>query len=230
MGHGRRLSFLQEIPLLAGMDEAELERLVADLKPQHLEAGQTIFFQGDRGDALYIIESGRVRIYVLAEDGQEVSVNLCNRGDLFGEMALIDQQPRSATAVAMEDTELLVLSSIHFYHHLRESYQLALNIMSTLSVRLRATTQEVQTLTSLDVSERIVRKLLQLAQRQGTSTQEGIRIRGRLTQTELASLISASRESTNRAMRALVRRGLIDVRHGRIILLEPKELAKMIRE
>lgn len=223
-----RLDFLRGISLFAEMDDDELERLAADFRPHRFDADQTIFFQGDRGDALYIIESGRVRIYVLAEDGQEVSVTLYGPGDLFGEMALLDQRPRSATAVAMEDTRLFVLPRRYFYYHLRESYQLALNLMSTLSIRLRQTTEAVQSLTSLDVSQRMVKKLLHLAGRQGRRTREGICIRGRLTQQELASLIGSSRESANRALRALERKGLIDFQNGRIVLLKPEELAQLI--
>lgn len=230
MRQDERLDSLRSIPLFAEMDDNELQRLATDLRRHRFAAGQTVFFQGDPGDALYIIQAGLVRIYVLAEDGQEVSMILCGPGDFFGEMALLDKRPRSASAVAMEDSVLLVLSDAHFYYHLRENYQLALNLMSTLSTRVRETTQAVQLLSSLDVSQRLIKKLLSLAQRQGTTTEEGVRIRGRLTQTELASLISATRESTNRALRALVRRGLVEVRHGRIILLQPQELEHLAGE
>ncbi len=223
-----RWKFLCSVPLFAGMDDAELEQLTSRLKRRSFVAGQTIFFQGDPGDALYIIESGQVRIYVHGEDGQEVSVVLYGPGDLFGELSLLDRQPRSATATAMEDTALLVMSADDFYRHLRSSHQLALNLMLALSTRLRETTEAVESLATLDVTRRLIKKLLYLARRQGTPTEDGIRIRGRLTQQSLASLISTSRESTNRALRALTRKGLVDVRHGRIVLLKPQELERLI--
>lgn len=223
-----RWNFVRSIPLFAEMDDAELVQIANALKRRSFAAGQTIFFQGDPGNAAYIIESGRVRIYVHGEEGQEVSVVLYGPGDLFGEMALLDRGPRSATATAMEDLMLLALSADDFHRHLRQSHQLALNLMLTLSTRLRETTETIESLATLDVNRRLIKKLLYLARRQGTPTENGIRIRGRLTQQALASLIGTSRESTNRALRALMRKGLIDMRHGRIIILKPQELGRLI--
>lgn len=223
-----RWSFLRRVPLLAELDDAELKRLAGDLKRRTYTAGQPIFFQGDPGNAIYIIASGQVRIYVHGEDGQEVSVVIYGPGDLFGEMALLDRQPRSATATAMEDAVLLAMSADDFYRHLRQSHQLALNLMMALSTRLRETTEAIESLATLDVTRRLIKKLLYLSERQGTVTQEGIRLRGYLTQQALASLISTSRESVNRALSALARKGLIDVRHGRIVLLKPQELERLV--
>jgi CRP/FNR family transcriptional regulator/CRP/FNR family cyclic AMP-dependent transcriptional regulator len=228
MPTGNRRDFLRDVPLFNGMDAAELAQLAADLKRRYFAADQTVFYQGDPGSAVYIIVSGRVRIYVHGEEGQEVSVVIYGPGDLFGEMALLDRQPRSATAVAMEDTVLLTLSDDDFYRHLRQSHQLALNLMLTLSTRLRDTTEAVESLATLNVNRRLIKRLLYLAERHGVVTEEGIRIRGRLTQQALASLISTSRESTNRALRALACKGLIDVRHGRITLLKPQELERLV--
>ncbi len=220
--------FLRDISLFSGLDDAELRQLTADMKRRRFTAGQTVFYQGDAGHAVYIIESGRVRIYVHGDEGQEVSVVIYGPGDLFGEMSLIDRQPRSATAVTMEETVLLLMSADDFYRHLRQSHQLALNLMLTLSTRLRDTTETMGALATLDVNRRLIKRLLDLAERHGTITEEGIRIRGRLTQQALASLISTSRESANRALRALVRQGLIDVRHGRITILKPQDLERLV--
>ncbi len=150
MSSKHRRDFLRGVPLFNGMSDAELEDLASDMKPRSFIADETIFFQGDFGTAIYIVESGRVRIYVHGEDGQEVSVIICGPGDLFGEMSLIDRQPRSATAIAMEDLVLLTLSDDYFYRHLRQSHQLALNLMLTLSTRLRATNEAVESLATLE--------------------------------------------------------------------------------
>lgn len=223
------LPFLQTIPMFAGMDDAELIRLSKDLKRKSVAAGETIFFQGDPGKAVYIVESGTVRIYVHAEDGQEVSVVICGPGDLFGEMSLVDQLPRSATAVAVEKTVLWVMRDQDFYTHLRLSHQLALNVMLALSTRLRATNEAIKSLASLDVTRRIAKRLLSLALRQGEKlTDRSIRIASPLTQSELASLVSASRESTNRSLRALQRKGLIDMQDGYLILLKPDDLSSLV--
>jgi CRP/FNR family transcriptional regulator/CRP/FNR family cyclic AMP-dependent transcriptional regulator len=222
------LTFLRTVHMFAGMDDVELASLKPDLKRRSYDAGETLFFQGDAGKAVYIVEAGTVRIYVHAEDGQEVSVVLYGRGDLFGEMSLLDQMPRSATAEAMEDTVLWVMSGADFDRHLRTSHQLALNVMLTLSTRLRETNEQIKSLASLDVTRRIVKKLLSLALRQGRKTDRGLLIESRLTQGALASLISASRESTNRALKALQRKGLIDMQDGHIVLLEVDELSSLV--
>jgi len=222
------LRFLRTVPMFAEMDDVELARLARDLRRRSFAAGRTLFFQGDPGGSIYIVESGTVRIYVHAEEGQEVSVVLYGPGDLFGEMSLLDGQPRSATAEIMEDSVLLAMSGDDFYRHLHTSHQLALNVMLTLSTRLRETTEAVKSLASLDVTRRIAKKLLSLALRQGVQTEAGIRITSRLTQGALASLISASRESTNRALRALQRKGLIDMQGRQITLLKPNELSNLV--
>jgi CRP/FNR family cyclic AMP-dependent transcriptional regulator len=230
MSGDERLGFLRIVPMFSGMDDVELAALARDLNRRSYASGESIFFQGDSGESVYVIESGRVRIYVHAEDGQEVSVVLYGPGDMFGEMSLLDRRPRSATATAMDDVVLLVLSAERFDRHLRDSHQLALNVMLTLSTRLRETTEAIRSLSSMDVNRRVVQKLLSLARKQGVPVEEGIRIRGRLTQQALASLISASRESTNRALRALSRKGLIDVQQGQIVLLEMEELTNLVAE
>jgi CRP/FNR family transcriptional regulator/CRP/FNR family cyclic AMP-dependent transcriptional regulator len=223
-----RLDFLRTISLFSEMEHQELVRLAADLHPRSVPAGEAIFFQGDPGEALYLIVAGRVRIYLHAVEGQEVSVVLYGRGDVFGEMSLLDQRPRSATAVSMDDAELLVMGRDAFYRHLRSSSQMALNVMLTLSSRLRDTTESFKSLASLDVNSRIAKRLLRLARRQGVFVEGGIRIPGPLTQQALASLIGASRESTNRALRALERKGLIEVREGQLVLLRTEELEQLV--
>ena len=228
MSKNNLLSFLRNISMFAEMDNAELTQMTKDLKRKTFESGQTIFFQGDPGNNLYIIKSGTVRIYVHAKDGQEISVTIYGPGDLFGEMSLIDQQPRSATAIAVEDATMWTMSGADFYRHLQNSHQLALNIMLTLSARLRQTNESFMSLASLDVTRRVAKRLLSLALRQGEKTKEGIRITSPLTQGDLASLISASRESTNRVLRALQRKGLVDMQNRYIILLQPGKLSSLI--
>ena len=222
------VEFLNGVAMFAEMTDAELASLAHDLRRRSFASGETLFYQGDPGRSLYIIESGTIRIYVHAEEGQEVSVVLYGSGDLFGEMSLLDQLPRSATAVAMEDAVLWVMSGDDFYRHLHSSHQLALNVMLMLSTRLRETNEAVKSLASLDVTRRIAKKLISLALRQGERTETGVRITSRLTQGALASLISASRESTNRALRALERKGLIGVEDGYLVLLKPNELSSLV--
>jgi CRP-like cAMP-binding protein len=219
--------FLKQVPLFAGLTDTEVEALATDFIPHRFRQAEAIFHQGDPGQMLYLIQSGQVRIYVLGEEGQETSVILHGPTDIFGELALIDGLPRSASAVAMEDTIMLTLSRDRFREHMRRTPQLALNFMKALSVRVRYSTQQVGSLTFLDVPGRLARKLLELAQVYGVAEPEGVRLNTTLTQSDLASLIGTTRESLNKALGALRRKGLVRTPHNSIIIVDPDALREI---
>ena len=222
-----RLDVIRQMPLFVDMGEAELQALARDLLRRQFSEGEAIFQQGDPGQMLYLVESGQVRIYVQDEEGQETSVTLCGPGDMFGELAVIDGLPRSASAVAMESTVVHILSRDRFREHMRRSPQLALNFMRTLSVRVRYSTRQVSSLTLLDTPGRLARKLLELAYDHGQVEPAGVRINLTLTQSDLASLIGATRESVNKALGAFRRQGLILTQPGHIVIVEPDALREM---
>jgi CRP/FNR family cyclic AMP-dependent transcriptional regulator len=217
---------MRRVPLFADLADAQVETLIRDFNRRRFQQDEAIFQQGDPGQALYMVESGQVRIYVQDEEGQETSVILCGPGDLFGELALIDGLPRSASAVAMEDTVVLALSHDRFREQMRRYPQVALNLMKALSVRVRYNTQQVGSLTLLDIPGRLARKLLELAQDHGQMEPDGVRISLALTQSDLASLIGTTRESVNKAMSTFRREGLILVRQNHITIADPDALRK----
>lgn len=220
-------NFIKQVPLFAELTGAELESLAKDLMPRHFRQGETIFHQGDPGQMLYLIQSGQVRIYVMGDEGQEMSVVLDGPGDIFGELAVIDGLPRSASVVALEDTIVLTLGRELFREHMRRSPQFALNFMKALSVRVRYSTQQVGSRTFLDVPRRLARKLLELAQEHGVADAEGVRINAALTQTDLASLIGATRESINKAMGSLRKRGFVVMKGNHIVIVDPDALREI---
>jgi CRP-like cAMP-binding protein len=146
-----RVEFLKRLPLFAGLAETELTALAKDFTVRRFQQGETIFIQGDPGQALYLIEAGRVRIYLQDDAGQESSVIYYSAGDIFGELAVIDGLPRSASANAATDTIVHVLSRERLRPHLLASPQLAYNFMQALTVRLRYSTLQVSNLTLHDV-------------------------------------------------------------------------------
>lgn len=224
----KQLTFLHQVPLFAHLTDGELQALATDLVPLTFRQHETILRQGDRGEMLYLIQSGRVRIYALGEEGQEISLRLMGPGEVFGELALIDELPRSASAVAMEDTVVLTLPRDAYLNHLKRCPQLALNVMRTLSTRLRSTTDQAGSLAFLDVYRRVARKLLELAEGHGIAEAEGVRIAVQLTQQELATMVGATRESTNKALAAFRRQGLIRVHRGQIIVVNPQALREYL--
>jgi CRP-like cAMP-binding protein len=222
-----RIEFLKRLPLFANLNDAELTRLAQDFTVRRFQPGETIFFQGDPGQALYLIEAGRVRIYVQDDSGQETSVIFYSAGDIFGELAVIDGLPRSASAIAYDETIVHVLSRERLRAHLQASPQLAYNFMQALAVRVRYSTLQVGNLTLHDVPSRLAHKLLELAQGYGRVTADGVKIAMTLTQSDLASLIGATRESTNKALGHFKRSGIIRMEQNQITIVDPDALREM---
>jgi len=222
-----RIEFLKAVPLFAGLSDAELQALAADLVARRFAAGETIFCEGDVGQALYLVAAGQVRIFVHGDGGQEASVTWCRTGEFFGELALIDAGPRSASAVATQGALVYALSGDRFHEHMRRSSQLAWNFLEALSVRVRNSTRQLGSLSLLDIPGRLAHKLLELAQAHGEPGGDGVRIGLALTQSDLASLIGATRESINKVLGAFRRQGLIRMEHGDIVVLDRERLARL---
>lgn len=222
-----RVNLLRNVVLFAGLSDHELEVLADCLGKRTFAKGMIIFHQDSPGRTLYIIESGKVRIFVISESGQEISVNIYDPGDVFGELALVDGLPRSAGAVAMEKTVTFTLTRDDFLRHLEACPRMAKRVMEVLSTRLRYTTAYAESLAFLDVYGRVAAKLLELANRYGEE-EEGIEIKLRLTQAELASWVVTSRESVNKVLGTFREQGLIEVDGYRITVLDRGGLKRRI--
>jgi CRP/FNR family transcriptional regulator/CRP/FNR family cyclic AMP-dependent transcriptional regulator len=197
--------------------------------PREFRAGEAIFHQGDPGHVLYLVESGQVRIFVNGIDGHETSVVLYGRpGEIFGELAIIDGLPRSASAVAVMDTVVHTLSRERFREYMRRWPQLALNFMQTLTKKVRYSTHQVDSLASMAISQRLARKLLELGQNYGTAEAQGVRLNTALTQSDLASMIGATRESTNKILRQFRDDGLITLNNGQTIIIRDVEALRTL--
>ncbi len=223
------INFLEKATLFQGLDAQALETIAADFTRREFRAGKAIFFQGDPGSMLYLVESGQVRIFVNGLDGHETSVVLYGRpGEIFGELAIIDGLPRSASAVAVMDTVVHTLSRERFQDYMRRWPPLALNFMKTLTKKVRYNTKQVDSLASMDVSRRLARKLLELGQNYGTAEPQGVRLNTALTQSDLASLIGATRESTNKFLRQFRDNGLISLTNGQTIVIRDAEALRTL--
>jgi CRP/FNR family transcriptional regulator/CRP/FNR family cyclic AMP-dependent transcriptional regulator len=222
-----RVILLRNVPFFAGLSDQELQVLAESLGKRTFGKGMIIFHKGSPGQTLYIIESGKVRIFILSESGQEISVNIYGPGDVFGELALLDGLPRSAGAVAMEKTVTFTLRRDDFLRHLEACPRMARSIMEVLSTRVRYTTDYAESLAFLDVYGRVAAKLLELADRYGVR-KEGIEIELRLTQAELASWVGTSRESVNKVLGTFRDYGLIEVEGQRITILDRPGLKRRI--
>ncbi|HEX4743273.1 MAG TPA: Crp/Fnr family transcriptional regulator [Candidatus Limnocylindria bacterium] len=211
---------LSKVPFFAGVPADELEKLAGSLQRRTVRAGKAVFRQDDPGSSLYVIESGVVKVQRTSPEGKEVILTILGPGDFFGELALLDGEPRSADAVAKEDTALLVLERDDFLAFLDRAPAVATKLLAALSRRLRRTDQLVQDAAFLDVPARLARALLQLSESPEAATG--------LTQSELAAMVGASRESVNRWLQFYRRRGLIESASGSIRVLQPDELRRHI--
>lgn len=228
-----RVAMLRKVSLFAGLSDQELEVLADSLGKRTFGKGMIIFHKGSPGQTLYIIESGKVRIFILSESGQEISVNIYGPSDVFGELSLLDGLPRSAGAVAVERTVTYTLHRDDFLRHLEAYPRMAKSIMEVLSTRLRYTTVYVESLSFLDVYGRVAAKLLELADRYGLRNDgkdgiNGIEINLRLTQAELATWVAATRESVNKVLGTFRDQGLIQVEGQRITILDMPGLRRRI--
>ena len=221
---------LKQTNLFAQLSDAELAAIANDLVERRYGEGEIIFHEGDAGQMLYVLGVGQVRIYVNGLDGSETSVIVFGRpGELFGELAVIDGLPRSATAVSLDQTILYTIGREPFRDHMRRCPQLAYNFMQALSQRVRYNTRQMDSLVTLSVPARLARKLVELAQAYGQPTSQGVQIDLALNQSQLASLIGASRESTNKSLRDFQRRQWVRLAQGHIIVLDADGLREQVQ-
>ncbi len=225
---GEHAQFLAGIPLFATLDADGLHDLAAVTRRRTFHQGEIIFYRDDPGAMMFVIKSGRVRIFLSSPEGQEVALAVFGAGEAFGELALLDGQPRSASAVAIEPTETYCIQRADFIAVATRRPRIALQMLATLSHRLRQTDAMVEDLLFLDVHGRVAKKLLELAETNGTRTPEGLRIEMKLTQSDLAAMVGASRESVNKVMSYLLDKEYVSVEKRKITVKRLAELRKRI--
>jgi len=204
---------LRKVPLFSDLAEPELGRFADITREREYPKNSVILFEDDPGDALYVVVKGQVKVVLIGEDGREVILSVLGEGEFFGEMALIDDEPRSAHVIAMEDSTLIVLRREDFQGILIQAPGIALAFLRELSRRLRRVDEKVGSLVLLDVHGRVAQLLLDLA-----DETDGQRITRRLTHHTIAQMIGSSRETVSRTMRELVDKGMIDVSRKDIVI------------
>ena len=220
---------LSHVGLFADLSSAELIGLAGLMRPRPFARDEVIYLRGDPGTAFYVIANGKVKITLTSPDGKELILRRLGPGDFHGELALLDDEPRSADAIATEPSVLLVLQRDAFRQFLAEHPTVAAKLLSTVSNYLRRNAELIQDATFLDVPARLARILLELAGgTDGALPPAGAVIPDRLKQSELASLVGATRESINKWLGAFERQGLIRYEKGQIIILRPAGLKQRI--
>ena len=205
---------LDNIGLFSGLDTEELKKLSSKAIIHSYPKNTIVINQGDISNSLHIIVSGNVRVFLSNEDGKEIILNTHGPGESFGEMALLDSGPRSASVITTEASKLAIISKADFEEFLQEHPQTMMKILQQAFSRLRALTETVSSLALLDVYGRVARLLLQSAE-----DEKGVKIvKQAMTQQDIANHIGSSREMVSRILKDLKAGGYIEMQGKQIIL------------
>jgi CRP/FNR family transcriptional regulator, cyclic AMP receptor protein len=215
------LEALGAIPFFAGLEPDALERLAAGMRSRRFRRGEVIFHLGDPGDALFVIVSGDVKISLPSETGEEAILATLGVGDVFGELALLDGAPRSASATAIGATETVVLPRDRFRELIATEAGVRDALLASIAGELRRLTTHVEELHFLDITGRLAARLVRLANEGGTRLPDGgIRLRASLTQADLAAMVGCTRQSVNKLLGQFTDDGLIRLEREGIVVTD----------
>jgi len=212
---------LKSIPLFSELTNAELDLIVPSVREQRYPRGSIVFYEGDPGEFLMIVLTGKVKVILLGEDGQEIILAMLGVGDFFGEMAILESAPRSATVMTVEPSEFLCLDQKSFSTLLQNQPSISMKILKHLSERLRQTDEQIRSLAMFDIYGRIAQCLLRLGQTQGKRLDGKLVITNRPAFQELSHMIGCSRETVSRAMKVLQEDGYLTVTRKEITINRP---------
>ncbi len=220
---------VRQAPLFAALDDEAAAALKATMTSREVSRGEVLFTEGDPGDRLYIIVDGKIKLGRASGDGRENLLAILGPGEMFGELSLFDPGPRNATATAVADTSLLGVGSDDLATWLNGRPDVARQLLRSLARRLRRTNEALADLVFSDVPGRVAKALLDLSERFGTPTDEGLRVTHDLTQEELAQLVGASRETVNKALADFAARGWLRLDQRAVLLLDIDRLRRRAR-
>ncbi|WOP19081.1 Crp/Fnr family transcriptional regulator [Raineyella sp. LH-20] len=220
---------LKQAPLFRGLDREATNALVHSMSSIRLSRGAVLFHEGDSGNQLYIVVSGKLKLGRTGATGRENLMEVLGPGQMFGELSVFDPGPRSTTATAVTAAELRCLEHDDLVKWLKDYPQVAQSIMAQLARRLRHANDSVSDLVFSDVPGRVAKALVDLSGRFGEQRAEGILVHHDLTQEELAQLVGASRETVNKALADFAARGWIRLEPRSVTILDMDRVSRRAR-
>lgn len=220
---------VRRAPLFAALDDDAAAALLESMTKLRLERGDTLFHEGDQGDRLYVIAEGKIKLGRTSNDGRENLLAILGPGELFGELSLFDPGPRTATATAIAETQLIGLGHEDLTDFLTGRPQVSATMLAALAQRLRRTNEALADLVFTDVPGRVAKALLDLSTRFGRQSDEGTLVAHDLTQEELAQLVGASRETVNKALADFASRGWLRLEARAVTLIDIERLQRRAR-
>lgn len=226
MAVATEVDLLQRVPLLAALNDADRQALARSASRRRYRRGDIIFQKDDPGNSLFIVARGSVRIYVPSTQGADLTLAVLGPGHFFGDLSLLDGRPRSASAAALGDTNVVILERSDFVAVIRTRPAAVMSVLSVVVRRLRDTDEMASDLAFLDVGGRLAKKLLELAATNGVKRQDGVLLDMPITQEELANMIGVTRESVNRNLSLFRRVGLVAKEGRRFVLRDTEGLRR----
>ena len=218
------INSLSKIWLFNALAKDDLLRLSHLAKTRVYKARETIVTKGDPANEFYVLLRGRAKVTAQGKEGADTAINVMGPGEVFGEVGILDGQPRSATVTTLEECEMAVVDKRAFHGLLASSPPVAIRLLAVLAGRIRELTIRVEDRAFLDVPARLAKQLLWLAGNHGTETNSGVRIELKLSQQELGDFIGATRESVNKNLRDWARSGFIKQERDCLEILDPDAL------
>ena len=220
---------VRKAPLFAALDEEASVSLRDSMQQVELARGGVLFAEGDQGDRLYVIVSGKIKLGRTSSDGRENLLAILGPGEMFGELSLFDPGPRTSTATSVSDSVLIGLGNDDLQPWLLQHPEVASMLLGSLARRLRRTNDSLADLVFSDVPGRVAKALLDLATRFGRRTDDGVLVAHELTQEELAQLVGASRETVNKALADFAARGWLRLEPRSVVITDLERLQKRAR-
>jgi len=209
---------LRRCALFAHVDDQGLRALAARMRRRRFRRNEVIFHQGDLGDSLQVVASGGVKILLPSQEGDEAIIASLRPGDSFGELALLDGSPRSATATALEATETLALPRDEFMQLLADDPRLVSALFRSLAEELRRLTGHVEELHFLDLAGRLSARLARIARETDPTATGRVELDWPYTQSDLAAMIGGTRQSVNKLLSGLVDDGLVSIERETLVV------------
>jgi CRP/FNR family cyclic AMP-dependent transcriptional regulator len=221
-----KLAVLRKHPIFCDLDANAFDQLGRYAKPATLKRGATIFSKGDPGNSLIAVISGTVKISISSPDGRSAILNLIGPGEIFGEVAVLDGQARTADATANSNCEIFVIDRREFLPFVRSQPALAMKFIELLCTRLRWTSDQVEEVILQDLPGRLASALIRLTERhKAANNSRTIAV----TQQEISEMVGMSRESINKQLRAWATRKWVRLEHGAIVVLDIDSLQEIAR-
>ncbi len=215
--------------IFQGVDPTAVEALSNALEPVEFPRAHVIFAEGELGDRLYIIVSGKVKIGRRSADGRENLLAVFGPSDMFGELSIFDPGPRTSTATTVTEVRAVTMDRAALHEWIGKRPEIADQLLRVIARRLRRTNNMLADLIFTDVPGRVAKALLQLAQRFGSQEAGMLRVTHDLTQEEIAQLVGASRETVNKALADFAHRGWLRLEGKSVLIQEPDRLARRAR-